>query len=210
MDLGRVRWTDARGDRHERVFANGLGMGFDAHAAALAAETKWLGGRAAYLAAVLRTLWAWRRPGVRVSVRARQLASAGNAETDDLDFDGPIFLCEVGNGHSIGGGFLLTPDARLDDGRLDVCLVRHLAPRRALQLLPQTFTGSHTGAPEVVMMRTRSLALSVGPGSAWPGIGVQADGETLTYDAVEVEVEVDAGALAVRAPDVGLGGVRPG
>ena len=190
LDLGHVRWTEADGRVFERRFANCLGIGFDAHAAALAAETKWLGGRAAYLAAVVRTLWVWRRPSLHVSIQA-----------EGLDFDGPLFLCEVGNGHSIGGGFWITPDARPDDGLLDVCAVRHITPRRAMTLLPRTFTGAHVSAPEASMARTETLTLRVT--SAPPaGVGVQADGEVLSLDAVEVSVSVEPGALAVRAPGV--------
>ena len=227
IDLGRLSWTDADG-AHERAFANCVGVGFDAHAAALASETKWLGGRAAYLAAVLRTLWVWRRPVVEVRVQteahARRAALAGaagglepagseQAESEpagagaapggQVDYSGPLFLCEVGNGQSMGGGFFITPDARLDDGLLDVCLARHLTPRRALGLLPQTFTGRHTAAPEVTMARARRLSLAV-TASAAGGVGVQADGETLTYRATGVRVEVDPGALAVVAPAGGF------
>ena len=191
LDLGHARWTDADGRTGERWFANCLGMGFDAQAAALAAETKWLGGRAAYLAAVVRTLWASRRPDLRVSIRA-----------DGLEFDGPLFLCEVGNGHSIGGGFLMTPDARPDDGLLDVCAVRHLAPRRAMTLMPKTFTGAHVSEPEACLTRTETLTLRVTSASP-AGVGIQMDGETLTLDAAAVSVSVAPGALAVRAPGVG-------
>lgn len=191
-DLGRVRWTNRSGDTHECRFTNCLGAGFDAHAAALAAQTKWLGGQVAYLAAVLRTLWLWRRPRVRVHVR--ELVPAGGLEGDSgLDLEGPLFLCEVGNGHSVGGGFLLTPDAVPTDGLLDVCHVRHISTSRALRLLPTSLTGRHVGAPEVSMDRVTSLGLSVLEG----GLPLQADGEILTYDAVEVEVEVEPGALQV-------------
>lgn len=191
IDLGTVRWTEADGSERTRHFANCLGMGFDAHAAGLAAHTKWMGGRAAYLGAVLRTLWAWRRPDLAVRVDA-----------SDLAFEGPLFLCEVGNGHSIGGGFLTTPDARPDDGLLDVCLVRHIDPRRALRLLPQTFSGRHVSAPEVTMAQTTRLSLTV-TASRRRGLGLQADGESLTGRAVRVEVGVEPGALAARAPRVG-------
>ena len=191
-DLGHVRWTDASGERHERRFMNCLGAGFDAHAAALAAQKKWLGGQAAYLVAVMRTLWLWRRP--RVRARVRELVGAGDADAPDgLDLDGPLFLCEFGNGHSVGGGFLLTPDAVLTDGLLDVCHVRHITTRRALRLLPTSLTGGHVSAPEVTMARVAGVGLS-----APRGLPLQADGEILTYDAVEVEVEVEPAALAVR------------
>lgn len=193
-DVGRVRWTDARGGAHERLFANGLGIGFDARVAALAAETKWLGGQAAYLAAVFRTLWAWRRPALRARVRSAVPAGAPE-EAPALDVDGSLFLCEIGNGHSAGGGFLLTPDATPFDGLLDVCHVRHVATGRALKLLPTTFSGGHVTAPEVTMARVAGLALAVEPAA-----GVHADGEILTADAVSLDVEVLPGALAVVAP----------
>lgn len=191
LDAGRVRWADRGGESHQRWFANCLGMGFDASAASVAVETKWLDGHAAYVVAVLRTLWAWRRPGPVVRIR-----SSG------IDFHGPLFLCEVGNGHSVGGGFLITPDARLDSGQLDVCAVRHLSTRRALTLMPKTFNGSHVGAPEVTMDRTERLTLTV-EGAC--GISVQGDGEILSRDAVKIEVGVEPGVLSVLAPRVGPG-----
>ncbi|WP_420454157.1 diacylglycerol/lipid kinase family protein [Rubrivirga sp.] len=188
-DVGHVCWTDTAGGTHERRFANALGIGFDAHAAALASETKWIGGRAAYLVAVVRTLWAWRRPSLRVRVTT----SGGSG----LAHDGSLFLCEVGNGPSIGGGFRMTPDAVLDDGVLDVCLVRHVRPGRALRLLPRTFDGGHVTEPEVTMGRATTLVLAVQAGG---GVGLQADGEVLAYDAAEVRVEVRPAALRVVAP----------
>ena len=191
IEVGHVWWADARGGTHERVAANCLGMGFDAHAAGVAAETKWLGGRAAYLAAVFRTLWAWRRPTLRVRVRT----TGGESE---VAYDGPLFLCEVGLGHSVGGGFLITPDAVLNDGLLDVCLVRHVRTARALHLLPQTFSGAHVTAPEVTMGRVAALSLAVEAGA----VGIQTDGEVLTLDAVDIRVEVRPGVLRVIAPSL--------
>ena len=224
VDLGRVSWADDRGE-HRRAFANCVGVGFDARAAALAAETKWLGGRAAYLAAVLKTLWAWRRPEVHVRVRTEDAVPAalalavgagdgdrrpeptGDRGPEAIDYAGPFFLCEVGNGPSMGGGFLLTPDARPDDGWLDVCLARHLTLSRALTLLPQTFAGRHVGAPEITMGRARRLSLAVTASGA-VGVGVQADGEPLADRASAVEVEVAPGALAVRAAPISETGAR--
>lgn len=204
VDAGRVTWTECGpGGPSEvtRYFANSLGAGFDAHAARLASETKWLGGRTAYLAAVLRTLWAWRKPGVHVRAtfeRAAMPAEPGReaVPVTPARFEGPLFLCEVGNGHSVGGGFLLTPDARPDDGVLDVCLVRHLPVSRALRLLPRSFTGAHVGAAEVTMDRVVALEVDVDVGA----LALQADGEALTFSATGFRVEVVPGALSVLAP----------
>ena len=185
MDLGRVAWTDDDGD-HERRFANALGLGFDAAVAAHVGRFKWMGSRPAYLAAVVQALWAARRPGPPVHVVAPE---AG------LDQRGPLLLCVVGNGPTAGGGFVLTPGARLDDGWLDVCLARHVPVRRAVRLLPGTFAGAHVGAPEVTTARVRSLSIAAsGP------VALQADGEVLSASARRVWVAVEPGALAVRAP----------
>ncbi|WP_412062728.1 diacylglycerol/lipid kinase family protein [Rubrivirga sp. IMCC45206] len=185
IDVARLAWTDAAGE-HRRVVANAVGAGFDGHAAGLASQTKWLGGRAAYLAAVFRTLRQW--PALAPHVRSE-------AEGADLAHDGRLFLVEVGVGHSVGGGFLLTPDAVPDDGLLDVCLVRQLPTTRALQLLPSTFSGGHVAAPEVRMGQTPRFSLaSDGP------LAIQADGEVLSTDARAFSVTIDPGALSVLAP----------
>ena len=182
VDLGEATWEDARG-AHVRRFANCLGLGFDAEATALAGDTKWLGGRAAYLAAVLRTLWERRHREARVSV--------GGVEV----FDGPLLLCEVGNGPAIGGGFRLTPDAVLDDGLLDVCLARAMTPGRALHLLPRAVAGRHTAAPEVSMGRGASVEVR----AATP-LALQADGDVLSFSARRVSARVLPGAVRVVAP----------
>ena len=203
LDLGRVRWDEVGHDAsvsQERIIVNSVGVGFGAHAAFLANETKWMGGRAAYLAAVLRTLWTWRRPSVHVRVGFAEPVpqAAGAAAFDEMAaaFEGPLFFCEVGNGHSVGGGFHLTPDARPNDGLLDVCLVRHLHPARALWLLPLAFRGGHVGLPEVRMERTRRIGVEVTSGT----LALHADGELLSFTARRVEVEVLPGAIRVRAP----------
>ncbi len=208
LDVGLARWQHAGPDGAtvtvERVFANCLGAGFDAAAAATAGRSKWLGGRSAYVAAVVRTLWAWRRPSVEVEVvigdtrRGREAGGPVGLGPDEGEvvFRGPLFLCEIGNGQAVGGGFRLTPDARLDDGLLDVCVARHLAPRRALRILPTAFTGAHVHFPEITMHRTPRVTVRVTSGA----LPVQADGEAASADARVLDAEAWPGALHVLVP----------
>ena len=214
VDAGRVRWVEeasARARVHEAVFTNCLGVGFDALAAREARRYKRLGGRGAYLAAVLQSLWTWRQPAVEVTVSHEETAGAAPAkawapsreparsapgEAERLH-DGPFFLMEIGNGFSVGGGFLLTPEAVVDDGLLDVCLIDRISRPRVLRLLPTTFTGAHMGEPEVTMRRTRRVTIR----SAVP-LPFHADGEILTAGATALDVAVLPGALRVLAPQV--------
>ena len=224
LDLGRVRWLE-RADgggfaEHDALFTNCLGAGFDALAALGAQRYKYLGGRTAYLAAVLRALWLWRQPKVSaqivvsdevaasVAVAAGGAGAAGTGEPDPERFglapgegevlhDGPFFLVEVGNGFSVGGGFLLTPDAVVDDGLLDVCLADYMTTGRALRLLPKTLRGAHLAEPEVMMRRTRRVTIR-----ATAPLPVQADGEALSAGARALDVTVLPGTLRLLAPAV--------
>ncbi|HLT48730.1 MAG TPA: hypothetical protein VK002_15960, partial [Rubricoccaceae bacterium] len=218
VDVGRARWTEpgdepGRGAR-EVLFTNCLGVGFDALVARNAHRFKVLGGRAAYHAAVFRTLWSWRQPEVEVTASMEEVETTDHEPrtTDEgsvlvrdpasvvrppsaVVHRGRFLLVEIGNGFSVGGGFLLTPEARVDDGLLDVCVIARASKRRIVQLLPSAFTGAHVHAPEVTMHRARRVTLR----SAAP-LPVHADGEVLTADARTLDVTVLPGALRVLAP----------
>ncbi|MEM1057299.1 MAG: diacylglycerol kinase family protein [Bacteroidota bacterium] len=194
MDLGRVRWTEDGETIHERIFANCVGAGFDALAAIDALSFKRLGGKTAYLAAVARTLWYWREIEIEVEIRTTEAgtdAPFGLEGAGDLFYAGPYFLCEVGNGHSVGGGFLLTPDAVPDDGALDACLVRPLTLRRIARVLPLAMKAAHTNEPEISMTRAGRVAIRATLGA----LPVHADGEALTRSAQQIDVEVLPGAI---------------
>ena len=193
LDVGQATWDAGEAASGTRWVANAVGLGFDALAAAGAVQTKWLGGRSAYLAAVLRALWAYRRTGPEVAVEI----ATGDEPLRRL-LDGPLYLCEIGNGQSVGGGFHLTPDARLDDGRWDVCAVRHMGPSRALRLLPTVFSGAHVGFPEVSMARATRVVVT----AAAPGVPVHVDGEGVTRTARRVELQLVPGGLQVVAPAI--------
>jgi diacylglycerol kinase family enzyme len=116
-------------------------------------------------------------------------------EEPTLIHTGSLFLIEIDNGFSVGGGFLLTPNAQIDDGLFDVCFVEHLTIWRALHLMPKTFSGAHVGEPEVQLFQARSVHIN----SSAP-LPVQADGEILSTSAVSLDVEIVPAALHVRAP----------
>lgn len=194
IDLGRVRWTEGPAGapvEREGLFVNCLGAGYDGLVALGVPKYKWMGGKTAYVAAVLRALRLWKPP----AAVATEPPAAGGAEPGPTAFDAPLFLVMICNGFSVGGGFLLTPDARPDDGRLDVCFVRGMPTHRVLRLLPMTFSGAHVGQPEVSLRRVERLALR----AASP-LPMQADGEILSMGAHTIEVEVLPAAMRALVP----------
>lgn len=89
-------------------------------------------------------------------------------------FEGPFLLFAVGNSGRTGGGNWLTPRAELDDGLLDVCVVREVSRVEFLNLLPLLRAGGHLGHPAVSYARVRTLRVE-----AERELSVNADGEPL-------------------------------
>lgn len=66
-------------------------------------------------------------------------------------------MFSIGNGLSTGGGFLLTPEARVNDGILDICLIQDVTRRRILSLLPKAIKGQHLKEPEVIIHQSKKI-----------------------------------------------------
>ena len=64
---------------------------------------------------------------------------------DVLEMD--AWLVAVGNTRSYAGGMMITPDAALDDGLLDVCVVGDVSRAEFLRTFPKVFHGTHTAQP---------------------------------------------------------------
>ena len=108
--------------------------GFDAEANRWANTVDWAGGTPLYVLATLRTLASYRPRRVRVTV-----------DDDVLETD--AWLVAVGNTRSYAGGMMITPDAALDDGVLDVCVVGRVSRVDFLRTFPKVFDGTHTRTP---------------------------------------------------------------
>lgn len=105
-----------------------------------------------------------------------------------------VVLCAVQVGPTYGGGFRICPDARFDDGMLDVCVAH--APVSALKagfVFLCAKGGRHRRFREIESLRAREIRLRFG--FAPPA---QIDGEPL--DAVEYAVSIEPAALRVVAP----------
>jgi diacylglycerol kinase (ATP) len=158
IDLGRVR----AGGRCAS-FVNVAGCGFDAEVVRRTPSGGGRGGPLPYLAGVLRTLLAFRpRP-------MRFVLDGGPA------LERRALGVAVAIGPRYGGGLTIAPQAVLDDGLLDVCLVGDLGPGQLLALLPRLYAGTHAGHPAVEFFRCRELRAEC----AQRGVACQADGELL-------------------------------
>jgi diacylglycerol kinase (ATP) len=139
------------------------GLGFDSEVADFAnRNARFLRGSAVYLYAIFRVLPRFTPRPVRIRTEN---------ETRDVN----IMFAAVGNTRQYGGGIRITPEARVDDGLLDLCIVHETTRGELLKTLPKAYTGAHVKSPFVEMGRGRAFEFSSDAAMA-----VYADGEPLT------------------------------
>ena len=89
----------------------------------------------------------------------------------------------------------IAPGASLEDGLLDLVIVRRVSRARLLSLFPRVYMGRHVGHPAVTLVKTPWARISLdrrmemyGDGEAMPWVGEE-----------PLEVRVQPGALKVVA-----------
>jgi diacylglycerol kinase (ATP) len=141
----------------------GIGAEVTARVAAQGRALRWLPGEARFALAALPRLAAWRDRRVRVTVDGRVWKECGTN------------LLAVVNGTYAGGGMNLSPEARLDDGLLDVLAVADISRRALLRELSRVHTGGHVHSPHVKL--TRGAHVRVETLDPADSLGVEADGD---------------------------------
>ena len=176
IDLGLIRHQDDDGAPAQTWFACAISAGFDAIVNERANSMTYPKGPSRYIAALVIEL-------------AKLKPIEYTLTVDGVVTTTKAALVSVGNGQSLGGGMKITPDAQLDDGLLDVLVVKPLSRIAFLRIFPRVFKGEHVTDPRVSITRAKRVRIE----SA--GIAAFADGERLGL--LPIDVEVVPGALRV-------------
>ena len=181
IDAGRVSYRAWDGSETTAVFANVGSAGMSGAIAKRANETtKALGGKASYLWATFAVFSRWQAAEVEIAV-------------DDERRTGRMFDVVVANGRFFGGGMQICPDAKPDDGLLDVLTIGDVTKRDLVQTMPKIYRGTHLPHPKAELLR--GAAVTVTSDTAIP---IQLDGEQ--PGTTPVRFEVIPGALRLRVP----------
>jgi diacylglycerol kinase (ATP) len=192
LAAGRVRRIDlisVEAPGHpETVVAGSVYAGIPAVAGQIANTTRWLGGSLVYPVAALRALARW-QPAT---------FSVGIAGDGDHEFDG--YAVVVANAARFGAGMRIAPAADIDDGQLDVVLMRRAGKVTFVRALLKVKDGSHIGLPQISVHRGAEVTVSVSrdlpagaDGEPLPGAAPLAAGTTMRIRALP-------GALSVLVP----------
>ena len=182
-DIREVDVLRVTAGAQERRVINIAGAGFDSAVNETAnAMSMRLGATGTYVAAVLTTLRRFEPARYEVAVDGERIATEA-------------MLVVVGNSRSYGGGMRVLPDASIDDGLLDVCIVHKLSALAFLRAFPRVFRGTHVRHPRVTMRRGRRVTVE-----ADRRIQVYGDGEPI--GSLPAIFEIEPGTLRlVVGPD---------
>ncbi len=117
---------------NDRKFINGIGIGFDGQIVEdmISKRVSLLKGHAAYYYHVLRILGGYREKKF-------------SYQLDQHSFEKHLILLTIGNGSTFGGGFKLMPQAKINDGLLEVCEIGKISGLKRFLNIHKLSNGTH-------------------------------------------------------------------
>ncbi|MBV6396624.1 MAG: Diacylglycerol kinase [Anaerolineales bacterium] len=180
IDIGLL--TDEQSGRRE-YFDNTIGAGFDAVVTIRSHKLPIVKGFLMYLTAVIQTILLNHNP------------AKIKFQTESEAWEDSVLMTTVCNGGREGGGFLISPDSKIDDGVFQFLNVRNISRGMMFRLVPEFMKGTHLRFRHVQLGSFKKLRMQ----SDRP-LYIHADGEVFTSfdaDVRNISLEVLAGALKV-------------
>ena len=116
------------------IFINGIGIGFDGEAVRSINAIRWIGGHLGYFLAIIKQIFFYRELLLTIKV-------------DNKIFTGKYLLTMICNSSRMGGGFMVSPESRIDDSKLNVILCGPLTLFKRFRYLPVIENGKHLHLP---------------------------------------------------------------
>lgn len=155
-DLGETILQDT-GQR--RLFCVSSGAGFDAQCCEMAGNAPMKQilnslrlGKLIYLYEAIKLIFTWKSPHAALCLAGAQ---GEGKEPGEEHFRRFVFAAAM-NHRFEGGGFMMSPAAKDDDGLLDVCIVHDLKIPDFFRFFPSTTKGKHVRQTRVVSQRRSS------------------------------------------------------
>src|SRR5262249_1470160 len=139
------------GETQGRYFLNVAGCGFDAVVAERVNRGyRHLHGTSAYVAGVLQGLSTYKPASFLITIDGQERTTRA-------------MLCTVANSRSYGGGMIVAPEASIEDGLFDICLLKSCGKLEFMMAFPRVFKGTHTSHPKVEMARASHVRVETDP-----------------------------------------------
>ncbi len=166
------------GKCNERFFINGVGIGFEGAVAKALTGKKKHPGKTSFLICILQKIVTYR--SMYYSIKSVK-----------FNLSGKKLFVDISNGRRAGGGFYVAPQAKADDGLLDVIISDALNLFQRLFYLPVIEKGNHLNLRCIQHSLTDKILIeSNGP------IQYHLDGEY--FEAPKLSIEILPAALNFR------------
>lgn len=135
-----------------RKFLNGIGIGFDGQIVEDMAKRRvpLLTGHAKYYYHVL---------GILATYKAQKF----DYQLDESAHKQDLILMTIGNGTTFGGGFKLMPNAKIDDGLLEICTIGPISGLRRFLNIHKLSDGTHGSMSAVSFHQATSVRVAANP-----------------------------------------------
>jgi diacylglycerol kinase (ATP) len=161
---------------HEHLFCCVAGIGLDAAIARRANSLpRWLRAHGGYVFTLLPALLKFAPLAARISMVSSEAFDSAPSRR--------IIVAAFANALTYGGGMKIAPHARLEDGRLDICILSNINKFVLFCLFPTIYFGRHLSIPQVEYFQTEGLRVETDHPT-----DVYADGEYVCRTPIEVGV----------------------
>jgi diacylglycerol kinase (ATP) len=178
VDIGRVTGGKYPNGRY---FANCVGVGFDAITTIEVHKLPRWGGFVAFMAAVLKTVFLYNK------------APLARIEFDGNEITQRSLLISIMNGRRLGGGFIMAPNSRFDDGLFDLCIAEQMSSLNVIRMIPHFTKGDQASQPTIKTGQASKISITAQDGP----LPAQTDGEIICEDGNHLEIEVIPRSLEV-------------
>ena len=174
IDVGKVTYTAADKTQKIRYFDNIASFGLSGavdHCLEHSRLRNYLGGSPLFLWATIKTVFTHPNQSIRFRID-----------------DGPEEeICSrlglLANGRYFGGAMHAAPEAELDDGLLDLLMLKEISVAKFLWHLPKIYKGTHLKIPEIFFQKVRKFTAE-----SSEQVILDIDGESPGYLAATFEV----------------------
>ena len=164
IDAGIMRWAGG-----ERWFCSTMSAGFDALVNERVNHLSFPKGASRYTVGMILELLKLKPIHYSVTI-------------DGTTTSEQAILTTIANNRQYGGGMLICPEAKPDDGLLDIMMVRPLSRLDFIRIYPKVFKGTHVEDPRVVIRRGKKFRLDS------PNLVGYSDGERIAPLPMDIEV----------------------
>lgn len=166
------------GKCNDRLFLNGVGIGFEGEVAKALTGKKKRPGKTSFFLTILKKIFTYHSKDYSIRF-------------SDKNLTGKRMLVDISNGRRAGGGFYVAPEAKADDGLFDIVIADALNPLQRLRYLPIIEKGKHLRLSFIHHFRTGSITVE----SPEP-IQYHLDGEY--HEDMKLNMEIIPGGVQFR------------